>query len=428
LLFYIILILVLYQKVLSGDETRHVGYAQNLLHGYYSNPGMDLSLEVGPGYPLFIFFFLALHIPLIFDNLMNEVFVYLAVVLLFKALEQFVSFRSALICGLFLACYCNAYEYMALLYSESFTLFLVSLIIFLVTKSFIPGNLKSKENIFFAGVSLGILALTKIIFGYVIVCVLAGTAVLWLLNKKSINYRKSFFILLISLITTIPYLIYTYHLTNRLLYWGTSGGTNLYWMSTPYEGEYGNWIFIPQFPSANTKVVTQNETLNTLNIETRNNYIPGSEDSIKTHHEKDFEEIYKYTGVKRDDAYKKYVLANITSHPLKYIENCVSNIGRMFFNYPYSYTYQKPGTLLRLPFNGIIAVLMLFCIIPTLLNWRRLNFAIHFILFIVLFYLGGSIFGSAETRMFTVIVPMLLFWIAYILQNSVKVKLEFGDK
>jgi hypothetical protein len=165
-----------------------------------------------------------------------------------------------------------------------------------------------------------------------------------------------------------------------------------------------------------------------LNIETRNNYIPGSEDSIKTHHEKDFEEIYKYTGVKRDDAYKKYVLANITSHPLKYIENCVSNIGRMFFNYPYSYTYQKPGTLLRLPFNGIIAVLMLFCIIPTLLNWRRLNFAIHFILFIVLFYLGGSIFGSAETRMFTVIVPMLLFWIAYILQNSVKVKLEFGDK
>ncbi len=425
LLFYIVLVLVLYNKVLSGDEIRHVTYAKNLLHGYYSKPGVDLSLEVGPGYPLFIFFFLALHIPLLFATLMNAVFVYLSVVLLFKTLEQFVSFRSALICCLFLACYYNAYEYMALLYSESLTLFLISLIIFLITKNFITENFILKKNIFFAGFFLGILALTKIIFGYVILCLLGGSAVLWILNKKNINYRKSFFILFISFFTAVPYLIYTYHLTDRLLYWGTSGGTNLYWMSTPYEGEYGDWIYIPQFPSSETKAGIENKTNNPINIESRNNFIPGSQDSIKVHHEKDFEEIYKYTGVKRDDAYKKYVFANIKSHPIKYIENCFSNLGRMFFNYPYSYTYQKPGTLLRLPFNGIIAVLILFCIIPTLINWRRLNFAIRLVLFILLLYFGGSIFGSAETRMFTVIVPLLLLWIAYIMERSIKISYQF---
>ena len=99
----------------------------------------------------------------------------------------------------------------------------------------------------------------------------------------------------------------------------------------------------------------------------------------------------------------------------------------MLFNYPYSYTIQKPETLLRLPLNGIIAVFMLFCLIPTFINWRKIIFPVRFMLFFTLLYLGGSIFGSAETRMFTVIVPILLFWIAYIIQKSIKIKLKFDE-
>ena len=79
------------------------------------------------------------------------------------------------------------------------------------------------------------------------------------------------------------------------------------------------------------------------------------------------------------------------------------------------------GTLLRLPLNGINVVLLLFCIIPTFKNWKKIIFSIRFMLFFALLYLGGSIFASAETRMFTVIVPILLFWIAYIIQKTVKI-------
>jgi hypothetical protein len=35
--------------------------------------------------------------------------------------------------------------------------------------------------------------------------------------------------------------------------------------------------------------------------------------------------------------------------------------------------------------------------------------------------MAGSITGSAETRMFTVIIPILLLWIAFILQKTVKI-------
>jgi len=42
-----------------------------------------------------------------------------------------------------------------------------------------------------------------------------------------------------------------------------------------------------------------------------------------------------------------------------------------------------------------------------------------------LLYLGGSVFGCAETRMFTVIVPIFLIWIAYIIERTIKISLKF---
>ena len=134
-----------------------------------------------------------------------------------------------------------------------------------------------------------------------------------------------------------------------------------------------------------------------------------------------FKQLFSY-----DDAYKKIVIENIKSHPLKYIENCISNIGRGIFNYPYSYTIQKPATLLRLLMNGVIVVLLLFSLIPAFINWRKIAFHARLILFIVVLYLAGTVLGCAETRMFTPIVPMILFWIAYIMNKSVKVNLKFN--
>jgi hypothetical protein len=427
LLFYSAYVLIFYNKTLWGDEVRHIQFATNLLHGFYSAPPPKISIDMGPGYPLFLLFFVGLRLPFLFVCLMNAVFTYLAVVFLFKALREIAPFKIALIFSIFFACYYNSLEHMALMYSESISLFLVSLILYLLTKIFNTNKPKELTKYsLLAGFFIGYLVLTKIIFGYVLILILMGAILLWLTKMKSVNYRKCCIIFLIALATTSPYLVYTYHLTGRPFYWGTSGGINLYWMSSPFEGEYGNWGYNPKYNSTILSNVPRNAIGGQFNIRNKDNFMPGGEDSIIIHHQKDFEELKKYVGVEEDDAYKKMAIKNIKSHPLKYLQNYISNMGRIIFNYPYSYTVQKPGSLLRLPMNGIIVAFLLFSLIPTFINWRRLAFSAKLILFIVVLYLAGTVLGCAETRMFTPIVPMILFWIAYIMNKSVKLNLKFN--
>ncbi len=408
LILYIVIVFIFPTKGIHGDEGRYLMYAHNLLHGYYSSPPPDLDLSNGPGYPIVLIPFLALHLPLISITIFNAIFYYLSIVCLFEALSKVASFKMAFIISLFWGFYFNLYEYLPFVLTEVFTVFLVSLLILSLSNAFRVSNFRSSlKYIIFSGLIIGYLALTKPIFGYIIMSLIIGIAVLLITNSKSKNYRKSILILLISLLTTTPYLIYTHRLTNRIFYWTTNGGNNLYWMSSPYEGEYGSWI---QYPFSKT---------------VQSSRIPGSKEMIELNHQKDFDEIFKYKGVEQNDIYKKIVLRNIKSNPLKFLENCFSNVGRIIFNFPRSYELQRPGTLLRLPSNGIIIVLVLFCLIPTFMNWRKIPFLIRFLLFFTLLYLGGSVLVSAEPRMFTMVVPIFLFWIAYVIQKSTKVKLRF---
>jgi 4-amino-4-deoxy-L-arabinose transferase-like glycosyltransferase len=406
LLLYIVMVLILPTHGTTGDENRYLMYAQNLLHGFYSPPAPRIDIGQGPGYPILLMPFLAIGLPLVCITIMNAVLYYLSIILLFKALQRVASFKIALLFSLFWACYYNSYENILLALPETFVAFLVSLLAFSLVAAYDPADpKKAKKYMYISGFIIGYIALTKIIFGYVILFMLIGSGLLWILNRKNANYRKVVLIFLIALTTTAPFLIYTYHMTNKIFYWGTTGGENLYWMSSPVEGETGSWTQYPYDPIF--KKIT----------------IAGSEESIRINHENELNEIFKYKGPEKDDAYTKVAIKNIKEHPLKFGRNWISNIGRILFNYPYSYTLQKNTTLFRLPLTGIIVVLMLFCILPTFINWRKIIFPIRFILFFVLLYLGGSTFASAETRMFTVVVPMLLFWIGYVIQKSIKINM-----
>jgi hypothetical protein len=377
--------------------------------------------------------FVALKLPLISIKLMNAVLLYLSIVFLFKALIQFTSFRKALLISLFWAFYYNLYYYLPFMYAEPFVVFLISFLLYVLLKAFKQNDFSlSKKHVLLSGFIIGIIVLTKVIFGYVILLMLAFSLLAWLFNRKSVNYKKAVIILLVALATVSPYLAYTYSLTGRAFYWATSGGNNMYWMSSYHEMEYGSWFPDPvlEADSASMKNSEHDNFVNTgvLNLKSGPSFTPGFEDSIKLHHQKDFEEINKYTGIERDDAYMRMAIRNIKAHPKKYIQNCISNIGRILFNTPNSYTNQQPGNLSRIPFNGVIVLLSLFCMVVTLLNWRRVSFLMKFILFFTFIYLGGSIFGSAESRMFTIIVPLLLVWIAYITGFTVKIKLRLDGE
>ncbi len=407
LILYLVLILIFATNEVSRDDQgRFLIYAQNLLHGFYSPPPPNIDLGNGPGYPILLVPFIALRLPLIYMQLMNAVFYYLSIVFLFKSMQQIVSFRISIVFSLLWALYFTFYEQMTHVLPEVFAQSLIPVLIFCVIKAFNNHDSKTKKQyLFFSGFIFGYMALTKPVFGYVLMVMIVGMGLLWVANRKSMHFKRSMIILLIAFATTIPYLAYTYHLTGKMLYWSSFGGNNLYWMSTPYEDETGSWVAYPYNPNLK-------ET------------IPGSSALIQARHKKDLDEILKYTGTEQDDAFKKIAIKNIETYPLKFLKNCFSNAGRMLFNFPYTYETQKTGTLLRLPTNGTILVFALFCLIPTLVSWRRILFSIRFMLFIALLYFGGSLLGSAESRMFAIIVPILFIWIAYIIQRSLKVKLQ----
>jgi len=408
---YVILVITFPTQLRIGDEIRYCWYADNLTHGFYSPPQPDIILWNGPGYPITLVPIIALQLPDVCLTILNALFMYVSVVLLFIALKKYVSFKVALIFTIFWATYIDMFASIIFVLSESLTALIITLLLYYIVKTF---ESSSKKHLFISGLLLGYLVLTKIIFAYVILVLLAGLILLWMLNLKNLNYRKGTVIILIAFATTSPYLIYTYQLTGRFFYWGNSGGQQIYWMSTPFPEEYGDWMS----PLLNFK----NDF---------NGRFASNDSLLKVRHQKDMNEIdnlkYKYLfdGTSQDDAFKRFAIRNIKQHPAKYFLNCIANTGRMVFGFPFSYKKESPLTLITMPWKTVLLTFILLCLIPTILNWRKLIFSLRFILIFTLIYLFGSTLVSAYPRMFDVIVPVLLFWIALIMSKSLTIKTRF---
>lgn len=401
LLFYAAIVLALHRDALQGDEGKYLAFAQNLLHGFYSPPAPDINLWNGPGYPLLLVPFVALRLPLIAITLFNAALQYGSVVLLHKSLTQVTSHRAAVGFSLFWACYYPSFQELPLIATEPLSCFLAAALTFCLTRSL---NGAGGGSTTAAGLALGYLGLTKVIFCYVILAMLTVAGALWLLKRRPGPHRTGAAVLLVAFFVLAPYALYTWRLTGRVFYWANSGGTTLYWMSTPFEGEYGDW---------NNGTLTAHCT--------EGPEVPCENDRLWANHREDFEEIYRFTGVERDDAFRRIAIRNIRSHPGKYLANCVSNIGRMFFGFPASWTYQRPRTLARIPPGAILATLMLACALPTALGWRKLEPQVRFTVVLCALYLGASTAVSAYPRQLYVAVPCLLLWIAAVARRTLTV-------
>lgn len=416
LVLYLILVFISPTHGTEGDEGRYLSFAHNLLKGFYSPAAPNINLWNGPGYPIVLIPFIALHLPLICITIFNAFLNYFSIILLFKTLLRYVSLKKSIFFSLFWACYYISYGEVVMIYTEVLTSFLLTLLLFCLVKSFDIGN-KSKKYSIFSGIIIGYVVLTRVIFGYVLLLMLTVFGLLWFFNKKRINYQRGLIILLISLVTVSPYLVYTYHLTGRVYYLGDSGGMSLYWMTSTAENELGEWH--------HERDVKQNVELNLKSeIDAGGKMIYGWNNSLYQNHAEDYKIIDQYVGVERDDAYKKIALKNIRSYPVKYFKNIICNIERLFFNFPYSYTLQH--STIKIAFSGMIVIGMIFSLFISLINFRKIIFPLRFIVFFVITYLMLTILVSTYPRMFTVIVPILLFWIAYVLERSAKITLRLA--
>jgi len=120
----------------EGDETRYMQYAMNLLKFLHSHDRLIVDLNNGPGYPIFLFPFLALKLPLVSISLMNAILHYLSVVILFKALRSFVSMKVSLICSIFWALNYNVFPLIPMILTEILTTFLIISFILCIVRVF----------------------------------------------------------------------------------------------------------------------------------------------------------------------------------------------------------------------------------------------------------------------------------------------------
>ena len=406
LFFYAYVIVINKWPTLYGDEIRYADFAWGLLHGYYSPPPPHINLWNGPGYPLLIAPFMAMHIHALYITLLNAVFQYLSVVFLYKGLSTITNKKSALIFSLLLAVYPNNLSILPILYTEAFTGFWVSSFIYSITLCY------SRKNMWYgllAGFIFGYLILTKVIFGYVLFIGLAVCLVLLLFKKDKANYLRPVYILLTALTVTLPWLAYTYHITGKAFYWGDSGGMSLYWMSSPYDNEYGDWK-LPEltnhqypisFKSAETDVI------------------------LKKNHSAEMAFILKHDELQQDELFKQAAFRNIRQHPAKFAVNYYYNCSRMLFNFPYSYSYQDGAIVGNILRGSLILWASVLGLISTLVNWRRIIWPVKFALAITCLYLLLSGALSAYPRQLDVVVPVLLFWIGFLFANTKKLSFKF---
>ena len=408
LLFYSHAIKINKWPVLYGDEIRYVEFAHHLIHGFYSPSAPNINLWNGPGYPIILWPFIAYKVPVLYITLLNALFLYLAVVFLYKTLSLITNYTLATICCLLLAIYPNYLAILPILYTEAFTCLLMSIFIYTLGFSYVKGN--NKYNVL-AGLIFGYLILTKIIFGYVVcICLLICLAGL-LFNRNKPAYQKPVLILLTAFMISTPYLGYTWWLTGKPFYWSNAGGMSLYWMSTPFENEFGDWktpdLKNNQYPS----LFQSAEAVSIL----------------RKNHAKEINFILKHNEMKQDELFKQIAIKNIKAHPLKFISNYGNNFSRMLFNFPYSYAYQDGNTLRNIVTGSLILWVSVVGIVLTWINRRKIIFPVKLVLLITAVYLLLSGALSAYPRQLDIMMPVLLFWIAYLIANIKKPGLKFAE-
>jgi len=401
---FILLVLKLHSDKMEGDESRYIMYAQNLLQGFYS-PKNVVFLWNGPGYPLFLVPFLYFKLPLITIPLANAIMQYMSIVFLFKAIKAYTHSKTALLASISWGTYYLGYQEIPSILTEPFTSFLMSSLLLTLTSYFTKEN---KNHLYISGIIIGLIVLTKFIFGYILLIMLILGVIVYLiypLKKIAETKVKSLLIALgIAFVIVTPYLAYTYQLTGRVFYWGNSGGMNLYWMSTPYENEFGDW-----FP----------ETL-----------FNGQEvggPTLYKNHLSDFTYFLTLKGVESDDAYKKKGIENIKKYPVKYLRNWFTNQGRLWFNFPQTGFSHTERGLLRFVPNAILLTFFLLSLYIWGLNFKKCPVEINFLTLFILSYLALSSLISALPRQLTISVPILLFWISYIQFRSTKVQVKFDQ-
>ena len=406
LVLYIIIVLVFSSDVLIGDESRHFRYAVNLTNGYYielNNP----NFRNGPGYPLALAPFIAMGFSWLGLKFLNVAFVIMAVFYFKKTIDLFAKGKIALIAVYFIGLYPPVLRWLPFLYSEPMAYFLMCGLIFYVCLFYQQREFRLKQ-LFIASLFLCLLILTKIIYLQVILvsAVLLLVFLFWHRKKTALKLLK---VLTGGFVFMIPYLIYTYSISGKVLYVGSGGGEILYHRSTPYPNEWGNWFSREDILFGGDTDYIPTEVYKNLN-------------KLSKNHRDFYLTLEPMSYMERDSAFKAAAIANIKAHPEKYLKNTVASLSRLVFHFPFSYRTQNLNAYGYMFPNMIILFLWALSLYPFIKNKNNMPFEITALLVFSLIYTGGIVLLDGRGRNFITVVPALILFCTYIFSNFKKVE------
>jgi 4-amino-4-deoxy-L-arabinose transferase-like glycosyltransferase len=403
LLFLYLAICIVFAKNLQSDDEGYLAYANRLLSGCISPPFPDIDLWHGPGYPVLLAPFVFFKCPLIVLAFLNGFLLYFSLIICHKTFSMYSTGGSAFIATVLLGLYVPIIRMIPFIMTECLAFFLISLVCFLFLK-----NCRQKKIswglIFLTAFSIAYLAMTKVIFGYVILFMLFVSAFLWFFPRFRSTAIKSGMIFLLSFIFCLPWLTYTYRLTHKLFYWTNSGGMSLYTMSTPYSDELGDW----------------NE-----HFFWKDNPAPQNPDlASNPNHKRFIDSLDNLTSLEKDEAFKTAAIDNIKNHPQKYLSNWSANIGRLLFDFPSSYMQQTMVSYFYIVPNMFILVLSIVSLPISIRHHKILPDGFILLSFFILIYLFGSALVSAYPRMFSITIPFWFFYFSYLFGNIIVIRIK----
>lgn len=238
-----------------------------------------------------------------------------------------------------------------------------------------------------AGISLSCLAMTKVIFGYVLLASVLGYGVLWGVTRPRAGGRL-LSVYAGALLLCIPYLSYTFSITGRVFYWSTAGGSSLYWMSYPGPETNGEWKS-SSAANANPAILERHQ---------------------QALREFPFESM---TADERDMALRSIAFRNAIDHPGKYLRNWCWNWLRMFFLFPFTESRDIFSNV-RADFpNVVVLSVTVISVVLVFRSWRYVPIEIHSLFILEFLYLSATSLASAYPRMFYVSVPVVVVYTAY---------------
>jgi len=202
---------------------------------------------------------------------------------------------------------------------------------------------------------------------------------------------------------SIPYLGYTYSVTGKTFLWGTHGGEILYWRSTPFENEYGDWI------SSDVVMDGKGTDSNTKSQPYKN-------------HGPFIESLTPLPYLEKDARFKEKAIENMMAHPIKYLKNTGASAFRLFFNYPHTNTPQKMSSYFYIVPNMFLVVFLLIAVTLALANRKSVPFEIWFIVSATCIFVGGLTLLDGKVRHLLPSIPLLLFFIAFVFQKFIRVR------